>query len=44
MTATPVLRRPDVNQEFTVEWDACNAGIGAVLTQESQEMDSLFDG
>ena len=44
MTTPPVLRQLDFTQECTVDSDACNASFGAVLTQESQEMDSLFDG
>ncbi|XP_017241605.1 uncharacterized protein LOC135152094 [Daucus carota subsp. sativus] len=38
MASTPVLRLPDFSKEFTIESDACNTGIGAVLTQEGQPL------
>ena len=38
MASTPVLRLPDFNKQFTIESDACNSGIGAVLTQEGQPL------
>nr|XP_017233486.1 PREDICTED: uncharacterized protein LOC108207560 [Daucus carota subsp. sativus] len=38
MASTPVLRLPDFTKEFTIESDACNSGIGAVLTQEGQPL------
>lgn len=38
MTTTPVLQLPDFTKEFTIESDACNTGIGAVLTQEGQPL------
>ena len=34
MVSTPILKLPDYSKEFTVETDASNTGIGAVLTQE----------
>lgn len=34
MTSTPVLAFPDFSKEFIVETDACDTGIGAVLTQD----------
>lgn len=38
MSSTPVLRLPDYSQEFTVETDASNSGIGAVLTQQGHPL------
>jgi hypothetical protein len=34
MMNTPVLGLPNFNKEFVVETDACDIGIGAVLTQD----------
>jgi hypothetical protein len=34
MTSTPVLQLPNFHKQFVVETDACDLGIGAVLTQE----------
>ena len=36
MTRTPVLGLPNFTQPFTIETDACNDGIGAVLMQQGQ--------
>jgi hypothetical protein len=34
ITTTPVLTFPDFSKEFTVETDACDSGIGVVLSQD----------
>ena len=34
LTSTPILRIADPNKEFVVCTDACNDGLGGVLTQE----------
>lgn len=36
MTSAPVLALPDVTNPLTLETDACDAGIGAVLSQEGR--------
>jgi len=36
MTRTPVLGLPDFTQPFTLETDACNDGIVAVLMQQGK--------
>lgn len=38
MTSTPILKLPDYTMEFTVETDASNTGIGAVLTQQGHPL------
>ena len=34
LTSAPILRIVDPNKEFVVCTDACNDGLGGVLTQE----------
>jgi len=36
MSTTPVLALPNFTLSFTVETDACDNGIGAVLLQQGQ--------
>lgn len=38
MLKTPVLVYSDFQKEFVVETDACNVGIGAVFSQESNSI------
>ena len=42
LTRTPILRIPDTNKEFVVCTDACNDGLGGVLTQEGHVMLETF--
>lgn len=51
MTSTPVLQLPDFSQDFVVETDASNIGIGGVLMQNghpiaffSKKMGPQFTG
>ncbi|CAF1542725.1 unnamed protein product, partial [Rotaria sordida] len=34
LTQAPILRAPNFNEPFILETDACDYGLGAVLTQE----------
>jgi hypothetical protein len=38
LTSTPVLALPDFSKKFTIETDACDRGIGAVLMQEGHPL------
>jgi hypothetical protein len=38
MSTTPVLQLPDFQKQFTVERDACDSGIGAVLMQDQHPL------
>ncbi|XP_061550331.1 uncharacterized protein LOC133411694, partial [Phycodurus eques] len=40
-TSAPILTLPDLQQQFVVEVDASDAGIGAVLSQKSLKDDKL---
>ncbi|GKA15840.1 C2H2 and C2HC zinc fingers superfamily protein, putative isoform 1 [Tanacetum coccineum] len=44
MINTPVLRLPDFTLPFTVETDACNVGVGAVLMQQGKPIAFLSKG
>jgi hypothetical protein len=44
MTQTPVLTLPNFDKSFTVETDACQDGIGAVLMQQGQPVAYLSKG
>lgn len=41
-TSAPILRHPDPELPFTVEVDASNTGIGAVLSQRQGEPSKMF--
>ena len=34
LTTTPILKITDLDKDFVVSTDACNEGLGGVLTQE----------
>lgn len=36
MTRAPVLAMPNFDQPFTIEMDACDIGIGAVMSQNGR--------
>jgi hypothetical protein len=38
VTTTPVLRFLDFSKEFEVETDACDTGIGVVLSQDGHHV------
>lgn len=40
-TSAPILTIPDPHQQFVVEMDASNDGIGAVLSQKSAKDNKL---
>ncbi len=41
-TSAPILRHPDPERQFTVEVDASNTGVGAVLSQRHGEPAKLY--
>ncbi len=41
-TSAPILRHPDPERQFTVEADASNTGVGAVLSQRQGEPAKLY--
>ncbi len=41
-TSAPILRHPDPERQFTVEVDASNTGVGAVLSQRQGEPAKLY--
>ena len=38
LTAAPILKITDPNKDFVVCTDACNEGLGGVLTQEGHKI------
>lgn len=38
MMSTPVLALPNFKEQFVIEIDTCNGGIGTVLMQKEQPM------
>ncbi len=41
-TSAPILRHPDPERQFTIEVDASNTGVGAVLSQRQGEPAKLY--